>query len=147
MPCHPPSIAIQGLGYSFGKESSMRLLRLYLVDSECDCNSRIYGLPVEEHSCVNRLSLISKKKNAPPSPLAVCDWRVGRYLKQLDQYDAFPQPLSPSTRATPIEFASFLFLFLLRMISSSKGCSPKRLPCSRVSFLHQGLHADIEFAP
>ena len=31
----------------------------------------------------------------------------------------------------------FLFLFLLRIISSSKGCSPKRHPFTRVSFLCQ----------
>ena len=37
----------------------------------------------------------------------------------------------------------FLFLFLLRMISSSKGCSPKRHPFTRVSFLRQSLQADI----
>ena len=36
-----------------------------------------------------------------------------------------------------------LFLFLLRAISSSKGCLPKRHPCTRVSFLHQRLQADI----
>ena len=52
VPCHPPSITIQGVGVLLGEESTMRLLYSGLNGSGYDYDSRIHGFPAEEYSLV-----------------------------------------------------------------------------------------------